>query len=181
MPFVFAEHPQVQTAVQLNSSEIVRLQKGTQDAWWKAFNLLRSKQKYIIQAYRGGPPSTPPVGGCVDWMRQQCAALSNESAAIYGGPSTTNRQAANLTIAAFLISRGPHSLINADVPTIEGRNQSNPAYAIFQLDVGVPLQRCQESPPGVFSRKWSKGKAVVDCTAEGGNGTGSLDFRSLLA
>jgi hypothetical protein len=75
---------------------------------------------------------------------------------------------------------GPHSLINADVPTIEGRDRSNPAYAIFQLDVGVPLQLCQESPPGVFSRKWSKGQAVVDCNTENGNGTGSLNFQSLV-
>ena len=138
--------------------------------------MLRAKQKYIIQAYRGGPPGAPAKAGCVDWMRQQCAARSNESATIYGGPSTTDLKAANLTIAAFLVSRGPYSLINADVATIEGRDKSNPAYAIFQLDVGVPLEVCHEAPAGVFSRKWSKGKAVVDCTADGGNGTGLLHF-----
>ena len=172
------EHPQVQSAVQLTSSEITALQKGTQRAWWKAFDLLRAKQKYIIQAYRAGPPAGPPKAGCADWMRHQCSRLSNESAVIYGGPSATNLQAANLTIAAFLVSRGPYSLINADAAIIEGRDKYNPAYAIFQLDVGLPLEDCVEVAAAVFSRRWSKGNATVDCNAEGGNGVGFLHFQS---
>ena len=34
---------------------------------------------------------------------------------------------------------------------------------LFDLDVGEPQGLCAEDKAGVFSRRWSKGTATVDC------------------
>ena len=34
---------------------------------------------------------------------------------------------------------------------------------LFALDVGLPLALCSEGPTDVFSRRWSKGTAKLDC------------------
>ena len=119
---------------------------------------------------------------------------------IYGGPSATNLTAARLAIASFLVVRGPYAYMNADKATIEGRDLSNPhcepqhdvswtvgcivpkvpamscwADAMFQLETGRPTGGCNEESPGVFSRRWTKGSAKVDC----GAGTGMLNFKPL--
>ena len=36
---------------------------------------------------------------------------------------------------------------------------------LFALDVGEPMELCQEGPVNVFSRKWTKGTATLDCNS----------------
>ena len=165
--------------MQLEPAEVTALQQGTQKAWTAALNLLLKKQKYISQAFRGLPagPNGVDAAACASWMRTQCARPANESAVIYGTASPTNMSAANLSIAAFLVTRGAHSYQSADKPTVEGRDASSPLYRLLQLDVGTPLAGCAESPSGVFSRKWSGGLATVDCS---GTPTATLAFRKSL-
>ena len=78
-----AEHPAVQSAVQLSDEEIAALQGGTQIAWSKALALLTKAKKYIPQAYRATPPfvynsTAAGQASCAAWMRQQCAVPANE-------------------------------------------------------------------------------------------------------
>lgn len=169
------EHPQVQSVVQLTDVDIAALQLGTQQAWNKALALMLPKKKYIYQAFKGAlpvPTLTSTRADCASKMKALCSVPTNESAIFYPGPSKTDAAAANLTIAAFLVSRGPFSYISADVGTVESRDWENPAYAILQLDTGKPTGGCEESSSGVFTRSWSGGEASVDCTTH----TGMLNF-----
>ena len=175
------EHPAIQSAVQLTPSEIAALQLGTQRAWQKALALLLPAKKYIIQAFRSTTAlniSDPTA--CASWMRAQCAVPANESTVIYGGaigkPGTPGEVTNNATIAGFLVTRGPHALINAPVAVIEGGSMSDPLYRLYRLNTGDPTGACTEGPSAVFSRTWSGGKAAIDCT----RGATTLDFEVLL-
>jgi len=115
------EHPSVQSATQLSPNEIADLQRGTQAAWTNALALLTAAKKYIVQAYRIPPPfpSEDPAA-CASWMRQQCRVPANESTLVYGlGVPSGISAAVNMSIAAFLVVRGPYSYIGAPyVPRI---------------------------------------------------------------
>ena len=101
-------------------------------------------------------------------MREQCGRPANQSALMYPAPSHTSLSAANLSLAAFLVTRGPFSYMAADQGTVEGRDRANPFFRLFQLDVGHPLGSCVESGTGRFTRAWSRGVASVDCGAPAG-------------
>lgn len=160
------EHPQIQSAVQLSPSDIVALQAGTQAAYSRALAVLIPKGKYFWNAFRGVPagPSASDTASCVSWMRTQCGRAANESAVMYAPPSATNLSAANLSIAAFLVTRGAHSYIGADSNTIQGQDHSNPFYRLFQLPVGKPTGSCMEAGGATFTRNWTGGTAAVDCS-----------------
>ena len=66
-----AEHPAVQSAVQLSGEEIASLQAGTQKSWIKALGLLTKAKKYIPQAYRLTKPFSFNTTGAVrsEWFR----------------------------------------------------------------------------------------------------------------
>ena len=36
-------------------------------------------------------------------------------------------------------------------------------HTLFGLDVGEPLEQCQELTNGLFTRRWTKGTARLDC------------------
>jgi len=78
------------------------------------------------------------------WLQLACAKPANESARVYSGPGVVSGMHANISIATFLIARGPHSYISADPALIEGQrgNRSNPLYNLFYLDVGTPRESC---------------------------------------
>jgi hypothetical protein len=160
--------------VQLTPSEVAALQLGTQQAWLKALGILLPANKYIIQAFRGPPPfpAASDAAGCSAWMRAQCAVPANESTLIYG----VNSHDVNMSVAAFLVTRGPFSLIGAPKAAIEGRDWSDSVFRTFRLDTGTPTGACIEVSPSVFSRTWSRGRASVDCA----KGKAMLDF-SLLS
>jgi len=169
------EHPSIQTAVQLTATEIAALQLGTQTAYNKAFQLFLPAKKYFWNAMRDVPagPGMDPAA-CMSWMRTQCTRPANESAVLYPPPSVKSLSDAKLSLAAFLVTRGAHSYISANQATIENQDTSDPFYAMFQLDVGEPEGGCTESVDGVFSRSWSRGHAMVNCTHAA---TGTLEFK----
>jgi hypothetical protein len=160
------EHPQIQTAVQLSQAEIVALQAGTQAAYSRALELFIPRGKYYWNAFRGVPagPSATDAAACVSWMRVQCGRPPNESAVMYPPPSATNLSEAVLSIAAFLVTRGAHSYLAADVMTIQARNRSDPFYRMFQLPVGEPVEACVQTGATAFKRDWTGGTAAVDCS-----------------
>ena len=170
-----AEHPAVQAAVQLSDAEIVTLQRATQQAWTNGLALLTAAKKYIAQAYRITPAfAARPPQACTAWMRQMCAVPANESTLVFPQPSYP-MAAANMSVASFLVARGPHSYLGAQYTVIEGGNWSDPLFRLHRLDTGTPAGACTEAPKGVFSRVWSKGKATVDCATA----TATLDFEML--
>merc|ERR1712039_989232 len=71
----------------------------------------------------------------------------------------------NITFAAFLIARPPYGYIGSGWLGCD--NVSKPLvhtwHPLFDLDVGEPLELCQEHEPGIFSRRWSRGSASLDC------------------
>ena len=162
------EHPAIQSVVQLTPVEVAALQLGTQEAWLKTLGTLLPRKKYIMQAYSNVafPSGATPVA-CASWMRQQCAVLANESTSIF-----VVGHDVNMSVAAFLVARGPFSLITMSKAVIEGRNWSDPEYRSYRLDTGAPTGGCVEAPTSVFSRSWTKGRAAVDCAT----GTATLDF-----
>ena len=154
------EHPAIQSVVQLNPAEVAALQLGTQLAWLKALHMLLPMKKYIMQAYSNVAfPSGSTPATCAGWMRTQCAVPANESTSIF-----VVGHDVNMSVAAFLVARGPFSLITMSKAVIEGRNLSDPEYRTYRLDTGTPASECVEAPRSVFSRKWSGGRATVDCT-----------------
>ena len=166
------EHPSVQAWVQLTPAEVTALQRGTQQAWMQGLALLAKAKKYIAQAYRITPPFVPsPTTACASWMRSQCAVPANESTLVF--PPAKG----NLSMAAFLVARGPFAYIGASKATIENGTSSDPLFLLHRYDTGEPTGACTEAKKGVFSRAWSKGKAIVDCTTA----TGTLDFKLLEA
>jgi hypothetical protein len=165
------EHPSIQSVVQLTPPEVAALQLGTQLAWRKALDLMLPAKKYIIQAFRGAPPlpSSNPVA-CASWMRAQCAVPANESTLVFPGGGGSN-----ISVAAFLVARGPYSLISAPVENIMRGDWSDPVFRAFRLDTGTPTTGCVETAPSVFSRAWTGGTASVDCS----KGVGVLKFAML--
>ena len=172
------EHPAVQAMVQLTNDEIVDLQLGTQKAWSKALALVTKAKKYFPQAYRLTPPfgfntTAAGVASCTSWMRHQCATPANESTQVY--PQATGAlPTARMAVAAFLVSRGPYSYLGG--PTIINTGDwADPIFRLHRLDTGVPTGPCTEASDGAFSRAWSGGHAVIDCTTA----TATLDFKML--
>jgi hypothetical protein len=137
-----AEHPAVQSAVQLSDVEIAALQAGTQRAWSKALALLTKAKKYIPQAYRTTPPfnynsTAAGQASCAIWMRRQCAVPANESTQIYprAYPSV---DIGKMIVAAFLVSRGPYSYLGAQSTVISTGDWSDPLFRLHRLDTGIP-------------------------------------------
>ena len=103
--------------------------------------------------------SLAPSGACAVDMRRYCAPAMQGRGMFMAWPASWDTGATtdhNQTIAAFLIARPP-------VAFLGGRLRDADWSPLFALDVGVPLGLCQEGLPGVFSRKWSKGLAKLDC------------------
>jgi hypothetical protein len=75
---------------------------------------------------------------------------------------------ANMSIAAFLVVRGPYSYVTAPMQVVSRGDWSDPFFQLYRLDTGKPTGPCTESTDGVFSRKWSGGSASVDCAAAKG-------------
>lgn len=75
----------------------------------------------------------------------------------------TTAQGWNLTIATMLLLRGPEAYL---VPS--GWQQTSSTSPLLwspslELHVGTPLGSCKETAPNVFERRWSTGRARVDC------------------
>ena len=95
-----------------------------------------------------------------------------------------NRKQFNSTLAAFLILRGKHALLQYDVigpyecaseacgvPGSPGKGGYGPYVwsSMLDLDYGVPVAAPTVSADGnTWTRKWSKATITLDCAAHGG-------------
>ena len=180
------EHPEVQPTLNMTAAELAALQRASQQGGQDLAEALAAVGKTCWDCIDGveGPPGgywgmnqrRPPgpneAGACAAEMRRLCAAEMQGRGMFMNWNTGWNQTNATLyhnqTIAAFLVTRPPFAFI--------GASYSLKDWApLFGLDVGEPLGLCAESPAGLFSRKWSKGSASLDCTSY----TAALDFKSL--
>ena len=100
----------------------------------------------------GGPPAD--AARCAAYMRALCAPGMQGR----GMFMAWNAAAANATLAAFLVTRPPIAFLG-------GRLDDRDWHPLFALDVGEPADGalCRETAGGVFSRRWSRGTASLDC------------------
>ena len=170
----------------LSKAEVVALQRATQESEMALASALAISGKFCWDCVGGedGPAGSsysmnqqPPPNnteGCVSWFRHYCQPAMQGRGMFLGWSAT--QPAATEAMAAFLIARGPYAFVGGrglrdcgSDPTIDNW------HPLFGLDVGVPLELCQDRGSGVFSRRWSKGTASLDCTQYRGN----LTFQSL--
>lgn len=62
-------------------------------------------------------------------------------------------------VAAFLVSRGPHSYLGAQTDIINAGDWSDPLFRLHRLDTGKPTGDCtEEKPVGVSNCVVSRGQ-----------------------
>jgi len=159
-------HTNAITRMGYTQSEVLSIQEATQRTWQRAVEKLVGAGGYNWQMFGNGDGSgaAPTQTDCASWMRQHCDATMQER------PLMMSAAGGNTSLAAFLVVRPPYGYIGYGWHGCGAHYDNwNP---LFELDVGEPLENCTEINPGVFSRKWSKGKASLDCNAF----TATLDF-----
>ena len=176
---------EVQPATHLSNASLAHLQWATQSAEMALASALAIKGKFCWDCIGGedGPAGSsysmnrlpPPnnTAACSMWFQHYCQPrMQGRGMLLSWDPKPTAPRA---VMASFLISRGPYAFIGG-----RGIRDSNPPsgngwHPLFGLDVGVPLELCEETEPNVFSRRWSKGTAKLDCNTY----TASLPFKML--
>ena len=152
------EHPWVVNRTNLTAADVQALRRATQATNMALINASVAAGKYVWQAFGAGDGATrgPAPATCAAWMRERCAPERQ------GEPLLQQHDAAaaNQSVAAFLVVRGPIGLLGWGWYS----NDKNWDRA-FLLQPGTPEGLCKEGPTGVFSRKWSAGVAALDCNA----------------
>ena len=119
-----------------------------------------ARLRYAWQAFGAyndvGPAPTNDTADCIATMRGLCPPNDRPMTMKMGGDASSDRQA----VAAFLVTRPRAAWLGFGWESDE--KDWNP---LFDLDVGEPLENCNETEPGVFRRAWSNGVAALDCNA----------------
>jgi hypothetical protein len=145
----FADVAAMQFASLATHGRLVAALAAAGKANWQAFGAGYQGEYLMAGVPRGD--------GCAPYMRARCAAGA-------AGAATTaafDANNANQSVAAFLISRGPHAWLGFGWESGDD-SQWHPA---FDYDVGEPQSPCVEEAAGVFSRNWTFGTARLDCAA----------------
>ena len=152
------EHPLAQAATNMSDAQLEELQFATQQAGMSLIEQLVATGKYVWAAFgnQDGVEQGPSRESCVAWMRSHCEP------AMQGAPMAMqfNKGEANISVAAFLIVRPPYGWLGGGWESDDSLWDD-----IFLLQVGTPLGLCEEGPPGTFSRVWSAGTAVLNCSS----------------
>ena len=151
------EHPEVQPALGMSNESLAELQFATQEAGQYLATVLAQNNRTCwdcLGGTRGQQAPPRDAAACAATMRAYCAPSMQGRGMFMGWSASTPNQ----TVAAFLIARPPIAFIG-------GRLDDHDWHPLFDLDVGEPLERalCQETSDGVFSRRWTKGTARLDC------------------
>ena len=181
------EHPELQRQLNVTEEDLATLQFATQTAGqylatslaargltcWDCIGGTQGERNQqppgcVDSGGHGKGPCPGCTGGVLNCSGARGAACTRDMRA-YCLPSMQGRGMFmswspsavadhNQTLAAFLISRPPLAYLG-------GRLHDADWSPLFALDVGTPLGLCEEGPAGVFSRRWSKGVAMLDCNA----------------
>ena len=128
---------------------------------WANYSALMGGREF---GYNQRPPPRP-TNQCTTWMRNYCAP-EMQGRGMFLEWDVNNATHHAETMAAFLVTRPPVGFIGSY--RMRGPGELGPRHGeafspLFLLDVGQPLELCQEIEPSVFQRKWSKGYAQLDC------------------
>lgn len=122
----------------------------------------------------------PGDPGCVNWANKTAVACflvdnfrgfrSNSrrsTGCIREAPSPPPVEAAqNITVAAFLISRGQSAMLEFPVVgAYEDMRSYDLDSPLLNADYGVPVGPASEVESGVFTRKWSKVTVTLNCNS----------------
>ena len=172
---VGAEHPAVTKAFTPAQLQVIRA--ATAVTLQRAAESLIAAGKPLNFNVRGvGLRGVTPVIGtakgrdtqvCIAALRAGAALGATDDPSVYQlafTPNGSSVMAADFQqhLAAFLLMRGPYSWfgfswISAYIP---------PWYKEWDWDIGTPSGASMvEHPSGVFSRAWSKGTVVLNCTS----------------
>lgn len=165
------EHPNAPKNTGLSDSDLAILRYATQEASQDLITNTVLAGKYNWQAFgsEDGIPGGPSKGdGCATFMRQHCDPIYQARPMLMGMDNSPAN--ANQTVAAFLVSRPPHAYLGWGWESDDSQWND-----LFYLQVGTPLGLCAEDTPGVFSRAYTAGTAVLDCN----QWTASLPFPSM--
>ena len=183
------EHPELKPELNVTEANVATLQFATQTAGQYIATSLVAAGKTCWDCIGGtqgernqqppgcfdnrGPGSGPDTGpcpgctggllncstargaACIKDMRRYCAP-SMQGRGMFMSWDPYSAKVHNQTLAAFLVSRPP-------VAYLGGRLHDADWSPLFALDVGTPLGLCEEQTSGVFSRKWTRGVATLDC------------------
>jgi len=159
------EHEWAPAAMGMSAQQIAEVRYWAQVTSGIIIAKLHDIGKYAFQAffdgsYDGGNVGPAPTAAtCVDFMRRYCAPAFQD----ISFTMALDVGSFNQTMAAFLIVRGPIAYIGFGWSSGQERWRQE-----FLWDVGTPQGLCAEVSPGVFSRKWTYGNAVLDCLSWNG-------------
>jgi hypothetical protein len=168
------EHPDAPKNTGLSDTDLANLRYATQETSQSLITNTVLAGKFNWQAFgaEDGVPGGPSGkgDGCIAYMRTHCDPAYQARPMLMGMDNSPAN--ANQTVAAFLVSRPPHAYLGWGWESDD--KQWND---IFYLQVGTPLGLCSEDSqtPGVFSRVYTAGTAVLDCN----QWTASLPFPSM--
>lgn len=171
----------------LSTAEVNAIEEGYNAAWERLERYISDNDFFLAGgrncAYNGDSLSAETVSTCQAKLKHMC-----QQPPIHGQwysmryhyiPAPAYGVAADnamLDLSFFLLTRGPHAWIGAG--TMLGWHMShwwtaNKERRIdfhrdlrpdeFNVDYGIPLGNCTEQSPGVFTRRWTKAKVIVDC------------------
>lgn len=158
-----SEHDYAPINSNTSYEDVAALQFASLAAHGRLVAALAAHGKYNFQAmgagYQGeyvGAGVPHDAAGCAAFMRARCAPAWQQRATTMQFDSG----AANQSVAAFLVTRGPVAFLGS------GWESGNDSFnSAFLFDVGEPQGPCAEAPAGVFSRPWSFGTASLDCNS----------------
>ncbi len=166
------EHPKVAANTGMGPAEMTALQVATGRAHGDLVKALIEAGKFNWQAFNGnqvGDGSGPTVtrANCLAFMRDYCRPARQQEAMMMSMTDNVNQ-----SVAAFLVVRPPIAFLGWGWESGDEKWDD-----VFLLQVGQPKDGavCQEGPAGTFSRAWTEGTAVLDCTSW----EAALPFRSL--
>ena len=159
-----SEHDYAVANTNTSFTDVAALQFASLAVHGRLVAALAARGKYNWQAmgsgYQGeyvgdGVPHDP--AGCAAFMRARCSPQQQLRPTMQAFDSSS----VNQSIASFLITRGPVAYLGSGWES-GGESSWNDA---FLFDVGEPQGLCKEQPEGVFSRPWTYGTALLDCTS----------------
>lgn len=171
------EHPDAPANMGLSAVQLLLAQNSSFAFFNAAVAALAENGDFIWQGFDGlqqgdpdGVGAAPTRGTCAAYMAQVCDPAWQRVPRSVAWPSA---QADKLPVlASFLVSRGPWDYVgwgwygagSIGLPTWD------PIFDAY--DVGEPAGDCELSAPNVWTRKWTKGTATLDCA----NWQATLDF-----
>lgn len=171
------EHPDAPANMGMSAVQLLLAQNASFAFFNAAVTALAQNGNFIWQGFDGlqqgdpdGVGAAPTRDTCAAYMAQVCDPAWQRVPRSVAWPSA---QADKLPVlASFLVSRGPWDFVGwgwygagkIGLPTWD------PLFD--QYDVGEPAGDCTLSAPGVYTRKWTKGTATLDCV----NWQATLEF-----